>query len=126
MEFTTEMFLQDLRHPNLSTLRLALPILGPDRVRRGMKAITARAAGYACATCFVGEAFGGTLEGYREGINNPNLEIALAARICERYYESVVWGVEDPRTVLLEQCIIFLAESGTTIEPAPVQEPAAV
>lgn len=117
-------------------LREALEVLGPYRVRLGMRAIDDRRdlSQYGwCATCFVGEAFGGTKEGYCAAINartvggelilylNEENTAHAAARSVEQYYEN--WNHNGQRNQLRAECIAFLAEHGTAPEKRPYVKP---
>ncbi len=120
-------------------LREALEVLGPIRVRMGMRAIDDRrcAEGWeeigACATCFVGEAFGGTNEGYQGAMCIPagrdgmyRQPVIREAAVClESWYEGwpedvdmpLHFGMVELRATLRAECVLFLAEHGTAVEP---------
>ncbi len=108
-------------------LREALEILGPDRVRLGMRAIDDRRTVDVtiCQSCFVGEAFGGQTGAYTIGRSDYNYK--EASTICEMWYEGWLtpYGIgprisqQESRAHLRSECIAFLAEHGTAVEPSP-------
>lgn len=107
-------------------LREALEVLGPDRVRKGMRAIDGYypKRGDSCEHCFVGEAFGGTYSAYGEGIFNEDPKVATAAERMETAYMNadLPWDKEATTRklgVLRAECVAFLAEHGDAVEPSP-------
>lgn len=134
-------------------LREALKVLGVERVRRGMRAIDnprpkESGSELRCQTCFVGEAFGGTYDGYKAAcgysLAEPTSRIQEAARVVEaayegwafvfkgEYYERLMvsgidgWRERFPisRAELRAECVLYLAENGVAVEPAVrVHEP---
>lgn len=126
-------------------LRQALETLGPDRVRAGMRAIDERRDGSQLATCFVGEAAGGTSEGFMRAVHpeyfgfwqglrcwlgRPAPALSLAFKCVEAWYEGEnyrqlsnkarFWARHltlVPSTAESRaECVAYLAEHGSASE----------
>ena len=105
---------------NTMTLEQALDVLGPERVRKGMRAIDDRRDPDRfgpCSTCFVGEAFGGTASGYlsawRSG-TTTDWEAAMTVEAAFEGFRHRPFTKEDLRTA----CVVYLAEHGEAVEPS--------
>ena len=100
------------------TLEQALDVLGPERVRKGMRAIDDRrpfnGINEECETCFVGEAF----EGDYDAPYRVQSQLSTAACVVEAAYEGFWSPAKYTRTDLRTACVVYLAEHGEAVEPS--------